>query len=73
MKLVKFQEVSRDEIEKEAFDIQTNNGRALLLQDLLQSADSIFNGLRPSEDLVFLREVGGNVVRFEVVSQQVAS
>ena len=70
MKMIKFQKISRSEIEKEAFDIQTNNGRALLLQGLLQSADNILNSLDPTKGIIFLKEIGGNVVRFEVITQQ---
>ena len=69
MKLVKFQQITRADIEKEAFDIQTNNGRALLLQDLLQSADRVSDGLQESEGIIFLKEVDGNIIKFQVVNQ----
>ena len=70
MKLIQFEKVTRAEIEKEAFDIATNNGRALLLQDLLKGADSISKNLPPSEDLIFLKQIGGGVIKFEVVNQK---
>jgi len=68
MKLIKFRKISRTEIEKEAFDIQTNNSRALLLQNLLKSADRVLTKLKESESIIFLKEIGGGVVRYEVVN-----
>ena len=68
MKFMKFQKIPRAEVEKEAFDIQTNNGRALLLQNLLQSADRVLTKLKEYETIIFLKEVGGSVVRYEVVN-----
>ncbi len=68
MKLIKFRKISRAEVEKEAFDIQTNNSRALLLQNLLKSADRVLTKLKESESIIFLKEIGGGVVRYEVVN-----
>ena len=68
MKLIQFRKIPRAEIEKEAFDIQTNNGRALLLQNLLQSADRVLTKLKEYETIIFFKEIGGSVVRYEVVN-----
>lgn len=70
MKLIQFKQISREEIEQEAFDISTTNGRALLLQDLLKGADNLSNNLGESEGIVFMKEVDGNVFKFEVVNQK---
>lgn len=70
MKLIQFKEISREDIEKEAFDITTNNGRALLLQDLLKGADSLNNNLDVNEGIIFLKQINGNVIKFEVVEQK---
>ena len=68
MKMIQFEQISREEIEKEAFDIQTNNGRAMLLQDLLRGADNLSTNLHASEGIIFLKQVNGNVLKFEVVN-----
>jgi len=68
MKLIRFKEITRADIEKEAFDIATNNGRALLLQDLLQGAERVERSLNSSEGLKFLKQIGGNSIKFEVVN-----
>ena len=67
MKLIQFEKISREDIEKEAFDIATNNGRALLLQDLLKGADNLTNNLDANKGIVFMKQVDGNVIKFEVV------
>ena len=68
MKFMKFQKIPRAEVEKEAFDIQTNNGRALLLQNLLQSADRVLTKVKEYETIIFLKEIDGSMVRYEVVN-----
>jgi hypothetical protein len=70
MKLIQFEQISREDIEKEAFDIATNNGRALLLQDLLKGADNLNNNLDANEGIVFMKQIDGNVIKFEVVEHR---
>tara|TARA_B100000497_G_C7624282_1_gene375113 strand:+ start:788 stop:1006 length:219 start_codon:yes stop_codon:yes gene_type:complete len=70
MKLIQFEQISREDIEKEAFDIATNNGRAHLLQDLLKGADNLNSNLDHNEGIIFMKQVDGNVIKFEVVEQK---
>ncbi|MEE9373120.1 MAG: hypothetical protein V3V00_08715 [Saprospiraceae bacterium] len=70
MKLIQFEQISREDIEKEAFDIETNNRRALLLQDLLKGADNLTSNLHEYEGINFLRQIDGNIIKFEVVRQK---
>lgn len=69
MKLIQFKEIPKAEIEKEAFDITTNNGRASLLQDLLKGAERVEKDLNSTEGLVFLKQIDGNSIKFEVVNR----
>ena len=69
MKLLQFEKITREDIEREAFDIETNNGRALLLQDLLRGADNLSSNLDKTKGIIFKKQINGNVLKFEVVNQ----